>query len=76
VPDGGTWVIVDLNSTNGTTVNGQPVRQRILSNGDKIGVGLFVLAYEGGPPGTPAQATDDANFQSTEVLDQEKKLVS
>jgi hypothetical protein len=76
VPDGGAWVVVDLNSTNGTMVNGQPIRQQILSDGDEIGVGAYVLAYEGGPPGRPAQPPDDADFQSTAVLPDDDKVVS
>jgi type II secretory pathway predicted ATPase ExeA len=76
VPDGGAWVVVDLNSTNGTTVNGRPIRQQILSDGDEIGVGAYTLTYEGGPPGRPAQPPDDADFQSTAVLPEDGKVVS
>ena len=70
VPDGGAWVVVDLNSTNGTTVNGRPIRL------DEIGVGAYTLTYEGGPPGRPAQPPDDADFQSTAVLPEDGKVVS
>lgn len=76
VPDGAAWVVVDLNSTNGTTVNGRLVRQQILADGDEIGVGAYVLAYEGGPPGTPAQPPDEADFQSTAVLPEDDTNVS
>lgn len=76
VPDGGVWVIVDLNSTNGTTVNGQQVRQRVLANDDCIGIGRFQLVYEGGPSGDPAQPPDEADFRSTVVLDDEPDPVS
>ncbi|MBV8950228.1 MAG: FHA domain-containing protein, partial [Actinobacteria bacterium] len=33
------YVLHDLGSLNGTTVNGQPVSQRLLEDGDAIGVG-------------------------------------
>ncbi len=43
----GRWVIADLGSTNGTTVNGElcgtPVR---LNPGDLIGIGEAVLEFE------------------------------
>jgi ABC-type multidrug transport system ATPase subunit/pSer/pThr/pTyr-binding forkhead associated (FHA) protein len=47
-PSAREWVLVDLNSTNGTFVNGQRVRQpRRLEAGDIIQVGSFRLTYEG-----------------------------
>jgi ABC-type multidrug transport system ATPase subunit/pSer/pThr/pTyr-binding forkhead associated (FHA) protein len=42
------WTIVDLNSTNGTFVNGQRVTQpTALKSGDMIQIGSFRLVYEG-----------------------------
>ncbi|MDH4031060.1 MAG: FHA domain-containing protein [Chromatiales bacterium] len=76
VPDGGVWVIVDLNSTNGTMVNGKSVRQRVLANDDCISIGRFQLVYEGGPSGDPAQPPDEADFRSTVVLDDDPDLIS
>lgn len=38
--------VVDLNSTNGTLVNGAGVRERVLTDGDEITVGGTVLRYE------------------------------
>ncbi len=35
----------DLNSTNGTSVNGQSVKKRILQNGDVIELGKYRLKY-------------------------------
>jgi hypothetical protein len=48
----------DLNSTNGTLVNGQPVKKHILKNGDVIELGKYKLKYvvEPSPP-------DSADFE-------------
>src|SRR5579863_7059325 len=39
-------VVVDLGSTNGTRVNGVPVRERPLSDGDEIIVGTTSIRFE------------------------------
>jgi hypothetical protein len=43
---GNDCVVVDLNSTNGTKVNGATVRERKLSDGDQIVIGTTVLRFE------------------------------
>jgi hypothetical protein len=43
--DGGKLVLTDLQSTNGTRVNGEDVQLRILRHGDVIAVGRSVLLY-------------------------------
>jgi hypothetical protein len=45
-PEGDGWLVVDLDSTNGTRVNGSPIRQRRLSDGDQIAVGSSTLRFE------------------------------
>jgi general secretion pathway protein A len=47
VPEGNGWVVVDLNSTNGTTVNGEAVQRRPLADGDRIAVGRFEIEFSG-----------------------------
>ena len=42
----GDVAVVDLRSTNGTRVNGLPVRERVLADGDEISVGTTVLRFE------------------------------
>jgi len=42
---GGAHVLVDLESTNGTLLNGKPVAEQTLRNGDVIRVGSTVLRY-------------------------------
>jgi hypothetical protein len=44
----GSWVVVDLGSTNGTRVNGAAVTERRLEPGDTISVGDSVLRFEAG----------------------------
>jgi hypothetical protein len=39
-------ILVDLNSTNGTRVNGATVRERLLADGDEIVIGTTVLRFE------------------------------
>lgn len=43
----GRLTLVDLNSTNGTTLNDQPVRQQVLKTGDVIGMGGTLLKFLG-----------------------------
>jgi hypothetical protein len=43
-PDG--FRVVDLGSTNGTTVNGTIVGEQLLRDGDEIGVGNTAIRYE------------------------------
>jgi two-component system NtrC family sensor kinase len=47
-PDNGRWLLVDLNSVNGTYLNGQRVTQPVpLKNGDQIRIGGTLLVYGG-----------------------------
>ena len=45
-PAGTGWLLADMNSTNGTRVNGSPVRERALADGDEITVGSSTLRFE------------------------------
>ena len=44
--DGSRWMIVDLGSTNGTTVNGKLAREQTLKDGDRIAFGTSELIFE------------------------------
>jgi hypothetical protein len=44
--NGNDVVVVDLNSTNGTRVNGATIRERVLNDGDQIVIGTTVLRFE------------------------------
>ena len=54
----------DLNSTNGTLVNGQPVKKHFLKNGDVIELGKYKLKYVA----EQAQVQNAADFEKTMVL--------
>ncbi len=43
--NGGNFVLEDLNSRNGTSVNGERINQRKLRNGEKISIGNFLLKF-------------------------------
>lgn len=43
--DGGRLILTDLDSTNGTRVNGHPVQMRVLQTGDQVTVGRSLLVF-------------------------------
>lgn len=51
--DGGRIILTDLDSTNGTRVNGHPVTMRVLQVGDQVGIGRSLLVF-----GSPEQIAD------------------
>ena len=54
----------DLNSTNGTYINGQSVKKHFLQNGDVIELGKYRLKYVNEVP----QQTAPADFEKTMIL--------
>ena len=48
--DGERLILTDLDSTNGTRVNGHPVQMRVLQIGDQVSIGRCLLVY-----GSPEQ---------------------
>ncbi len=44
-PDGDTYVLVDLGSTNGTKVNGSRIHQQTLADGDELTFGTIVIRF-------------------------------
>src|SRR6478752_1929275 len=48
--DGGRIILTDLESTNGTRINGHPVQMRVLQFGDQMSIGRSLLLY-----GSPQQ---------------------
>jgi pSer/pThr/pTyr-binding forkhead associated (FHA) protein len=67
-PDGD-W-IVDLKSTNGTSVNSQLVRQRRLVHGDVISIGNHRLRYQNSAarPGVPEPTARADQLSETMVM--------
>src|SRR4029077_17231527 len=48
--DAGRVILTDLESTNGTRINGHPVQMRVLQFGDQMSIGRSLLLY-----GSPQQ---------------------
>ena len=57
----------DLGSTNGTLVNGNPVKKHFLQNNDVVELGKYRLKFVGEAP-LPAAAAEKADFEKTMVL--------
>ena len=73
---GQTFAIVDLNSSNGTFVNGEQITKRVLKTGDEITIGVVHLLFEhaeadGAKAAGPQRKSLDEAFES--AADSEKK---
>ena len=69
-PDGDTWYLRDLQSQNGTIVNGVAIKDRIrLEPGDEIRVGATVFLF-----GDPVNLAKKPNVLITDELDMETEV--
>jgi len=60
--------IEDLGSTNGTLVNGQPIKKHLLQGGDVVEIGKYRLKYVAGGG---EQAGGDVDFDTSQPLKRE-----
>lgn len=65
--DSGRVILTDLDSTNGTRVNGRPVQMHVLQPGDLIMVGRCVLLYGDVPPPAVTWATSSQGVPETRI---------
>jgi len=67
VMEGSVVEVIDLDSSNGTLLNGRPVVRRVLRDGDQIQIGATVVLYREGSAGAPAGAPAAANPAADDV---------
>lgn len=58
----GRYVLVDLNSSNGTYVNGRRMEMSELTNGDQLQLGASVMLFTGAPDETTGAAAKDVDI--------------
>ncbi len=61
------YMLVDLNSANGTWVNGQRIKERIIANGDSATIGKYTLEYRA-EPGALSVSYDNHQLGNTVFL--------
>lgn len=64
----GQWRIRDLKSRNGTLVNGVPVSEQILQDGDLIDIGVYRIRFVGGGASADDDAPQGAGVAHVEIL--------
>ncbi len=68
VRQGEQWLLRDLRSRNGTTINGDPVTEHPLADGDSIGIGVYRLVFSGAAPAVGDAAGGTAGDGMIDVL--------
>lgn len=61
---GGEYILRDLNSSNGTFLNDQPIRETLLKPGDRIRIGGIEMRYEVAPAPAQPQSEELAGLRS------------
>jgi pSer/pThr/pTyr-binding forkhead associated (FHA) protein len=66
--DGGRIILTDLESTNGTRINGHPVQMRVLQLGDQLSIGRSILVYgSAGEIDAQSSATAESDSSAQEL---------
>jgi transcriptional regulator with GAF, ATPase, and Fis domain len=61
------FVLVDLDSLNGTFVNGRPVREHALAHGDEISIGESRIVFLSGDAEAPAQDSNPVELSERQM---------
>ena len=62
IVEAGVVEIEDMNSSNGTLLNGKPVERRLMRDGDEVRIGKTVIVYREGPmPGSSASRSSSSS---------------
>lgn len=61
-----TYLLSDLNSLNGTLINGEKIKKKTLVHGDKIAIGKYIIIYE-------ECGENEQSAQSGEALQKEEE---
>ena len=76
IAESGVVEIEDLESSNGTLLNGRPIDRRMLRDGDRIEIGKTVIVYrEGALPGPTSRAPLPAAASSDELFGDDEELL-
>jgi len=57
--DGSHYYVVDMDSANGTLLNGTKVTREVLEDGDAIGIGAVVFRFDSGPTGPATRVVSE-----------------
>jgi len=71
---GGTWFVEDLNSTNGTYVNGKKVLKAGLHTNDSVGIVKYFLIFIEDGAAKPAGAANAAKVPEPEIPSQRPRV--
>jgi len=55
----------DLNSRNGTYVNGKPIKESLLQHGDKVSIGDSVFLFQDHKPGEERSGSSEVKFEDS-----------
>jgi pSer/pThr/pTyr-binding forkhead associated (FHA) protein len=71
------WMLIDLNSRNGTRANGRTIRQHPLRHGDLIGIGGSELAFvmEGDPQATESALPTPSVTSLVQLTERERAVL-
>jgi len=72
---GSSFIVVDLDSSNGTYVNNERIVRHHLRSGDRIQVGVTLMVFTGEDDSSPVSLADDVDIVSSVRDDDESRIV-